>query len=481
MGSDMTTQRTPRFGRTRVPLAPHKLPPPGAAFRSIPSRPSTPSAFAANAAKSVSMVCLAALLVGDAVAHDVVARTWRDKDNVDRDVEEVMMSQDFTVVAAGEFVTVVDPDVDKHPLDNRQVTATFRLDEVFKGEEALAGDRVIEMALWSDTLAYPGEEVSRREKRERLLAPYYEKRWAIEAQIKVLDVTEGLDPEARARARRELVAQRDAVQYPLPRGLRESQGESDWVDGGIRLGTPYVVVAELPLFSKDDPDNTGYRKWIAGSKAAAMIPMLRTFWARQSGGWFPYYPDFTLVDFAASDGREFAALQFRLYPQLSYVGDTHEERPQDFRTQTVRLRENGYPQPFGGAFGEAPEAMFERLHAQALDLYDAAALAAAGAAKFVPWRRFEVGGQELAVNVKEVPPDEDLPHRSSFASRVDYPGLWQWRVRHFRAVADAKLVSFGERRFLVVYWIECERYCSSELRSVELTTVPRPVASEAKK
>ena len=442
----MTTQRTPRFGRTRGPA-----------------------------------VCLVALLAMDTgaspdkAAVEEFARTWRGQygDTVDSIVATVMQSP--RTVVAGEFVAVFDPEVGKHPLDNHRVTATFRVDEVFDGEEALAGARVIEVALWSDTLAYPGEEVSRREKRERLLAPYYEKRWAIEAQIKALDVTEGLAPEARARARRALLAQRDAVPYPVP--YSEKHSDRDWVDGGIRLGTPYVVDAELRPFSKYDPEDS-YGKWLygwlyGGLKAAAMIPRLRTFWSRQSGGYFPR-GDRALVDFAASGGREFPVVRFLLHPRRGYLGDTDEERPQDFRTQTVRLRESGYPEPFDGAFGEAPEAMFERLHTQASDLYDAAASAASGAARFVPWRRFEVDGRELAVNVKEVPPpgENDLPHRSSFASRIDYPGLWEWRVKHYYAVADAKLVSLGERRFLVVYWIQCQRYCRSELRSVELTTGP---------
>ena len=439
MGNDMTTQRTLRFGRTRVPA-----------------------------------VCLAALLAMDAgagpdeAAVEEFARTWHGQygATVDSIVATVMQSP--RTVVAGEFVAVFDPEVGKHPLDNHRVTATFRVDEVFDGEEALAGARVIEVALWRDTLAYPSEEVSRREKRARLLAPYYEKRRAIEAQIKVLDVTEGSDPEARARARRELVAQRDAVPYPVP-PRSEKHSDRDWVDGGIRLGTPYVVAAELRPFSKYDPEDSSYGKWLYGGlKAAAMIPRLRTFWSRQSGGYFPRAGALggrALVDFAASGDGDFPVVRFR----LPY------REPQDFRTEIVRLRESGYPEPFDRTFGEAPEAMFERLHTQASDLYDAAASAASGAARFVPWRRFEVDGRELAVNVKEAPPpgeNNDHPHRSSFASRIDYPGLWEWRVKHYYAVADAKLVSLGERRFLVVYWIECQRYCGSELRSVELTTGP---------
>lgn len=82
--------------------------------------------------------------------------------------EWARMSLEYAdLIAVGEFVSVCDAEFNKPLLRNfRRVRAKFKLEEVFKGRHDI-GDTV-DVSVKADMLVYPGERVTRYEKRREV-------------------------------------------------------------------------------------------------------------------------------------------------------------------------------------------------------------------------------------------------------------------------------------------------------------------------
>ena len=107
------------------------------------------------------------------------------------------MSMDYAdLIAVGEFVSVCDPGFGTSPLrDFRLVTAKFKIEELFKDTRGSSEvGTIVDVQVVGDMLIYPGERITRYQKRKELRQEINDRRDT------VMKMLEGIDMEPHKRA-----------------------------------------------------------------------------------------------------------------------------------------------------------------------------------------------------------------------------------------------------------------------------------------
>ena len=112
-----------------------------------------------------------------------------------RAAEWAKMSMDYAdLIAVGEFVSVCDPGFGKSPLrDRRLVTAKFKIEELFKDTSGSSEvGTIVDIQVEGDMLIYPGERITRYQKRKELRQEINDRKHAIRKRLE--DIENGRDP-----------------------------------------------------------------------------------------------------------------------------------------------------------------------------------------------------------------------------------------------------------------------------------------------
>ena len=163
-------------------------------------------------------------------------------------------SMDYAdLIAVGEFVSVCDPGFGKSPLrDFRLVTAKFKLEELFKDTSGSSEvGTIVDIQVMGDMLIYPGERITRHQKRKELRQEISDRKHAIRKRLE--DIENGWDPVESAgvgydeqELRTELAELVDRSLNTPPSMLAVLHQQSFYEVGGmIEPNVKYVVALSL--------------------------------------------------------------------------------------------------------------------------------------------------------------------------------------------------------------------------------------------